>query len=94
MSTLQIKGTHRQLLFSSSCYSEQDVSHFCAAQGCFEAEALLTCSVGGVCDHGEDVLEDVTEIGLVEALGSRLLLSHVLQQGVKDLQSCTTGSEK
>lgn len=34
------------------------------------------------------MLEDVTEVGLVEALSSCLLLGHVLQQRVEDLQPC------
>ena len=46
-----------------------------------------TCGVGGVRDHGEDVLQDVTEVRLVEALRRRLLLGHVLEEGVEDLQA-------
>lgn len=38
-------------------------------------------------DHREDVLQDVAEVRLVEALGSGLLLGHVLQQRVEDLQT-------
>lgn len=33
------------------------------------------------------MLQDVTEISLVEALGGRLLLGHVLQQRVENLQA-------
>ena len=33
------------------------------------------------------MLEDVAEVGLVEALGRRLLLGHVLEQRVQDLQT-------
>ena len=48
-----------------------------------------TCGVGGVSDHGEDVLQDVTEVRLVEALRRRLLLGHVLEQSVEDLEPWT-----
>lgn len=43
--------------------------------------------VGRVCHHGEDVLEDVAEVRLVEALRRALLGRHVLQEGVQDLQA-------
>ena len=46
-----------------------------------------TCGVGGVSDHGEDVLQDVTEVRLVEALRCCLLLGHVLKQCVEDLET-------
>lgn len=48
----------------------------------------LTCSVRGICDHREDVLQDVTEVRLVEALSCCLLVGHVLQESVQDLKTC------
>lgn len=61
---------------------------------CLTRRHILTCSVRGVCDHREDVLEDITEIRLIEALGSCLLLCNVLEQGIKDLKSFKTGIKK
>lgn len=39
------------------------------------------------------MLQDVTEVRLVETLRRRLLRRHVLQQRVQDLQTCNTGPE-
>lgn len=36
------------------------------------------------------MLQDVAEVGLVEALGGCLLLGDVLEKRVKDLQACGT----
>lgn len=47
----------------------------------------LTGGVRRVSDHGEDVLQDIAEIRLVEALSRRFLLGHVLQQRVENLQT-------
>lgn len=44
--------------------------------------------VGRVRHHREDVLQDVAEVRLVEALRRALLRRHVLQEGVQDLQAC------
>ena len=41
-------------------------------------------------DDGEDVLQDVTEVGLIKALGSSLFLGDVLKERVEDLQTCET----
>lgn len=51
---------------------------------------VFTCSVRGICHHREDVLQDVTEVGLVEALCRCLLCRHVLQESVQNLQTCRT----
>lgn len=50
----------------------------------------LTGCVRRIRDDGEDVLQDVAEVGLVEALGGCLLLGDVLEKRVKDLQACGT----
>jgi len=47
-----------------------------------------TCGVRGVGDHGEDVLQDVAEVRLVEALSGGVLPGHVLQEDVEDLETC------
>ena len=46
-----------------------------------------TCRVGAVGDDGKEVLEDVGEVHLVEALRCSFLLGDVLQQGVHDVQA-------
>lgn len=56
----------------------------------FFISTVFTCSVRGICHHREDVLQDVTEVGLVEALCRCLLCRHVLQESVQDLQTCRT----
>lgn len=65
---------------------------FTTCQGCDQTLIrniyCFTCSVGGVRHHREDVLQDVTEIRLVEALSRSLLSRHVLQESVQDLQTC------
>lgn len=47
----------------------------------------LTSSVRCVSDHRENVLQDIAEIRLVETLSGCLLLGHILQQGVQNLQT-------
>ena len=47
----------------------------------------LTSSVWAVGDNREEMLQDVSEVGLVEALGSHLFTSNVLQQCVEDVQA-------
>lgn len=47
----------------------------------------LTCRVRCICDYREDVLQDVAEVRLIEALSCSFLLGHILQQRVQDLQT-------
>lgn len=48
---------------------------------------MLTRRVRRIGDDGEDVLQDVAEVRLIEALSCSILLGHVLQQRVQNLQT-------
>ena len=47
------------------------------------SDCVPTSSVWAVSDDREEVLQNVTVVGLVEALSSRVLLGHILQHGVQ-----------
>lgn len=54
---------------------------------CEENSLVLTSCVWTISDDREKVLQDISEVGLVETLYSSLLSGDVLQQRVEDVQA-------
>ena len=73
----QIKVIHLQSLFRTGC-----VTIFWHLRGLFSSTnshiCILTSRVWGVCYNWENMLKDITEVCLIETLGSSLFLCNIL----------------